>query len=148
MQLDPWNANCSQSQFKLRSAALLSWWILKLSTSCCKAHKKYLPQCDCSVVNLNVCVRAHMCVIKLCGCYSNIPDVTTSQRNEDEKFRLTSDLIRLARRAMVQVSWGWTDWRCGRSWGVYSLSLVSLVKVAFCKKKPSFIRHWTSLVKI
>lgn len=47
--------------------------------------------------------------------------------------RLTSDLILLARRAMLQVSWGCTDCRWGRSWGVYSLSFVSLVKVAFCE---------------
>lgn len=56
-----------------------------------------------------------------------------SQENwqENKSNRLTSDRIRLALRAMLQVSWGCTDWRCGRSCGVYSLSLVSLVKVAF-----------------
>lgn len=46
--------------------------------------------------------------------------------------QLTSDLILFARRAILQVSWGCTDCRWGRSWGVYSLSFVSLVKVAFC----------------
>lgn len=39
--------------------------------------------------------------------------------------------VRLALRAIVQVSAGVTDWRWGRSWGLYSLSLVSLVKVGF-----------------
>lgn len=56
-------------------------------------------------------------------------EMMAKQRQE----RLTSDLILLARRAMLQVSWGCTDCRWGRSWGVYSLSFVSLVKVAFCK---------------
>lgn len=47
--------------------------------------------------------------------------------------RLTSGLRRLARRAGGQLSDGGTDWRCGMSWGLYSLSLVSLLRSGFCK---------------
>ena len=54
---------------------------------------------------------------------------------------LTSALMRLARRAMLQVSWGWTDCLWGRSWGVYSLSLVSLVRVAFCGRTQDHLRE-------
>ncbi len=44
---------------------------------------------------------------------------------------LSFTLVRLALRAIVQVPAGCTDWRWGRSWGLYSLSLVSLVRVGF-----------------
>ena len=38
---------------------------------------------------------------------------------------------------MLQVSTGCTDWRWGRSWGLYTLSFLSLVKVAFCRGKDN-----------
>lgn len=48
---------------------------------------------------------------------------------------LTSALMRFARRAGGQVSEGCTDCLWGISWGLYSLSFVSVVRFGFC-------RHW------
>lgn len=46
---------------------------------------------------------------------------------------LTSARRRFARRAGGQLSDGGTDCLCGMSWGLYSLSFVSLVRSGFCR---------------
>lgn len=67
-------------------------------------------------------------------CQTGISSVARELSDQPEEV-LTSALMRFARRAGGHVSEGCTDCLWGISWGLYSLSFVSVFRFGFC-------RHW------